>query len=164
MREMQRKIIAMITVCVIGLAANSSGYAETSSGRYSRSFLEGLNEECWFGSSPIQRKGKPARGLVSLTLHNPGGSDRFQICVYDLACGDVVFAGQIHRRSRQYVRVCPDSRGRGHILILDTLGNYDERRGLKSPATITLSSSSGLTATAGSFLDINGTSIPSLMS
>ncbi len=133
-----RRTLLGLSLCVVSVSVIPIGSGLAQSGQYSRPFLEILNEACWFASPVPQRRDQPPQPLVRLYLHNPSADDLFQVCVYDLTCGEVVFSGRIPQRSRQSVSVCSDSRAQGHILLLDAFGHIFERRNLKSPATIQL--------------------------
>ena len=73
-----------------------------------------------------------------MILANSRSNDLSHICAYDLTCGEVAFSGRIERSRRVSFSVCSDSRGRGHILLLDLFGTLLEHRNLQSPATIQL--------------------------
>lgn len=134
-----RHALWRLSLCIvlIGIATANPGIGQT--GGYSRPFLDTLNETCWNGSavSP-QRDPSVRRALVRVYLANPTDDDLSQICVYDVTCGEVVFSGRIRRGSRRALTICPDSRRRGGILILDPFGRLAEYRNLSSPATIQL--------------------------
>jgi hypothetical protein len=133
-----RRTLLGLSLCLLSISMIPIGSGLSEPGQYSRPFLENVNEACWFELAMPQRRGQPARALVRLYLHNPSAFDLFQVCVYDLTCGEVVFSGRFPQRSRKSIPVCSDSRNQGHILLLDTLGHVFEHRNLKSPSTIKL--------------------------
>lgn len=128
-----------ITLCIAmaGIVTINPAFAQT--GDYSRPFLDAVNEACWNGPlEPPRRDPLVRRALVRVYLANQTADDLNQVCVYDLICGEVVFSGRIRRGDRQTVTICPNSRRRGGILILDPFGRVTEYTGLASPATIQL--------------------------
>lgn len=127
----------LLVLACLCLAALYSGPAEAQ--RYSSQFLDVLNEACFADPAPRQPNGQERfRSRVRVILANSRSNDLSQICAYDLICGEVAFSGRIERSRRVNFTVCADSRGRGHIVLLDRFGTLVEHGDLQSPATIQL--------------------------
>ena len=128
---------ALLVLTCLCLATVYSGPAGAQ--RFSSQFLDVLNEACFADPAPHQQNGQNRfRSRVRVILANSRSNDLSQICAYDLTCGEVAFSGRIERSRRVNFTVCADSRGRGHIVLLDPFGTIVERRNLQSPATIQL--------------------------
>ena len=130
-------LAAMLCLACLCLLAFGTGPAEAQG--YSSQFLDVLNAACFSDQPTRQPDAQPrTRRRVRVILANSRNNDLSQICAYDLTCGEVAFSGRIERSRRVSFSVCSDSRGRGHILLLDLFGTLLERRNLQSPATIHL--------------------------
>lgn len=128
---------ALLVLACLCLAGLSSGPAQAQ--RFSSQFLDVLNEACFADPAPQHENGQNRfRSRVRVILANSRRNDLSQVCAYDLTCGEVAFSGRIERSRRVNFTVCADSRGRGHIVLLDPFGTIVERRDLQSPATIQL--------------------------
>ncbi len=131
-----RPIALLLALACLCLAALSSDPAQAQ--RFSSQFLDVLNEACFADPAPQQNGQNRFRSRVRVILANSRRNDLSQVCAYDLTCGEVAFSGRIERSRRVNFTVCADSRGRGHIVLLDPFGTIVERRDLQSPATIQL--------------------------
>ena len=129
------RLAVLLSLVCGGLVATGPGVAQ--SGGYSAAFLDQVNALCWGdGTEPGDRQ--PSRAPIRAYLVNAGAEDLSRICAYDLICGEVAFSGRVERRSRVALTICPDSRLRGHLLLLDPFGHLVEHGDLRSPATVEL--------------------------
>ena len=125
-------------LCIACLWSHGPGAVADTPNSFSSQFLDVLNEACFTDSSRFRRDQPRTRSRVRVILANSRRGDLSQICAYDLTCGEVVFSGRIERSRRVNFTVCADSRGRGHVVLLDPFGTLIERSDLQSPATIRL--------------------------
>ena len=129
----------LFCVACLSIIATRPGLAEPA--RYSRLFLEEVSTDCWSGSPARQQSSQLSqRRQIRLHLRNTSGRDLFQVCIYDLTCGGVIFSGLIPRHNRQFFYICSDSNTRGHILVLNASEDIFESRDLRDRAVIELPS------------------------
>lgn len=125
-------------LCIAWLLSLAPGAVADTPNSFSSRFLDIVNEACFLDSSRFRSDQPRTRSRVRVILANSRQGDLSQICAFDVTCGEVAFSGRIERSRRVNFTVCADSRGRGHIVLLDPFGTVIQRSDLQSPATIQL--------------------------